>query len=200
MREGVLGCGEMAAAEVAVRCSRICSLQVQGQSVAARGRGQGQQCPGGGSRDPAACCPHRLLAPLPCQPLGQGIAGGWGMFRGCFCFLWGQGCRGSLACRGAVGTVLTRPRGDKVGMPVSAGEATPGNAAPTTFLVPGPGLCDLLLDGAGGKIPMRSRGISAGKERNRIPPRRAAVPAGEGDWQPGVRSIPGYHPPLLRGG
>lgn len=66
-----------------------------------------------------------LLAPPACAsavsaPRAE-AAGGWGTFRGCFCLLRGQGCRGSLACRGAVETALTRPRGDKVGMAVSAG-------------------------------------------------------------------------------
>lgn len=98
-----------------------------------------------------------------------------------------------------LGTALTRPRGDKVGMAVSARGGTPGNAAPTLSLVSGPGLYDLLLDGAGGKIPGRSRGISAGKEPNCILPRQATAPAGEVVWQPGVRSIPGYRPLLLGG-
>lgn len=55
-----------------------------GDSVTVRGGGRGQQCPGGGSRDPAACCLHRLPAPLRrVSPSGgaggrQGLRWRWG--------------------------------------------------------------------------------------------------------------------------
>lgn len=52
---------------------RFCSPQVQG-SVTSRGRGRGRQCPGGGSRDPAAACPQR-------GPQGLLCAVGWGCGR-----------------------------------------------------------------------------------------------------------------------
>lgn len=52
--------------------------------VTARGRGRGQQCPGGGSRDPAASCLHLAAALCRVSPSGaagakQGLRGGRGV-------------------------------------------------------------------------------------------------------------------------
>lgn len=112
--------------------SRICSPRYR-VSVTARGRGRGQQCPGGGSRDAAAAGPHR-------QPR-TGTAPRAGRRHRSSGSPWG----GSRAGHGPLEPALTRHRSVRVGTLFLPVRGHAGNAAPAVFSVPAPGLLDFVV-------------------------------------------------------